>query len=55
MLNLLSHSMHTAARLDTWGAPDHWRQQSEDYRTRRTRAEATCARLRRTLSDTGLK
>ena len=47
MLNLFSHAMKTATRLDTWGAPDHWHRQHEDYRSHRTRAETERARLRR--------
>jgi hypothetical protein len=54
MFNLLSRSMRTATRLDTWNSPDHWRRQHEDYRTRRQRDEVERARLRRSLADTGL-
>ena len=55
MLSIFSRSMRTATRLDTWDAPDHWRHQHEDYRTRRNREDAERARLRRVLSDTGLR
>ncbi|WP_432675812.1 hypothetical protein [Nioella aestuarii] len=46
--------MKTATRFDTWDAPDHWRAQHEDYRTRRQRADADRARMRRDVKDTGL-
>lgn len=55
MISLLSRTMKTATRLDTWDAPDHWRVQHEDYRNRRSRADADRARMRRALRDTGIR
>jgi len=53
MFSLLSRTMRTATRLDTWGAPDHWHDQQADYRTRCCREDAERARLRRGPSGTG--
>lgn len=55
MFSLLSRTFKTAARLDTWDTLDHWRAQHEDYRTRRQRADADRARMRRDVKETGLK
>jgi hypothetical protein len=55
MISLLSRTFKTATRLDTWDAPDHWRAQHEDYRTRRHRADAERARMRRAIRQTGLE
>lgn len=55
MISLLSRVMKTATRLDTWDAPDHWRGQHEDYRSRRNRADTDRARMRRALKETGMR
>ncbi len=55
MFSIFSNVMKTATRLDTWDTPQHWRNQHDDYRPRNSRADAERARLRRILSDTGLR
>ncbi|WP_158514967.1 hypothetical protein [Nioella nitratireducens] len=55
MFSIFSNAMKTATRTDMWNAPDHWHRQQQDYRTRRNRRDAERARLRRSLSDTGIR
>ena len=55
MFSLFSRTFRTATRFDSWDAPDHWRAQHEDYRTRRQRADAERARMRRALRQTGME
>ena len=55
MISLLSRTFKTATRLDTWDAPDHWRAQHEDYRSRRQRADIDRAQMRRKQRETGLR
>lgn len=46
MFHLLSRTINTATRFDTWDAPDHWRAQARGYRNDRARNEADRVRLR---------
>jgi hypothetical protein len=55
MFNILFRSIHTATRLDTWDAPDHWHRQNQDYLNRRESRRDRAAHLHAMLDETRLK
>jgi hypothetical protein len=55
MFNIFSRSIHTATRLNSWDAPDHWRRQHQDYLNRREARRDRAAHLHAILGESRLK